>query len=96
MKKLCIDCKWSSGSDEFMECNAPQNFERRSNLVYREIPARRRWKFCTLHREDFLFFALMLGTCGRRGRWWESRVPVVRRSAYWALGHFSRVMAGRE
>jgi hypothetical protein len=67
--KLCKDCKHWDGDGEFGKCNAPQNMT--INVITGEPD--RRWKYCTIHRDNPFGLDLVLRACGSRARWFEPR-----------------------
>ena len=78
--KLCVDCRHCvlDKNPRFHECHAPQNAEGRvlpcgvmgTALAVDDCW---RWNFCSTHRDDGWWTSHNLGTCGKRGRWWEPK-----------------------
>lgn len=68
--KLCKDCKWSSGKDNFLECKAPKNMTS-SEVTGEPKP---RLIYCETQRMGPCIIAFIPPmTCGRQGRWFESK-----------------------
>ena len=69
--KTCSNCKYCEplGTYEYYECRAPQNNV--ENLVVGGFKPR--WQFCATHRPDSWLLALLIGTCGKRGRWFQAK-----------------------
>ena len=67
--KLCINCKYSKGSNELLNCTAPKNLI--TNLTTGE--SKPRWKCCTTHRNMDLLDSYLAQGCGKQARWFKSK-----------------------
>lgn len=63
--KFCTDCKHYKDNDA---CRAPQNLEAPDPV---DGKRGRRWRTCSIQREDGFVWALLLRSCGRRARWFS-------------------------
>jgi len=65
--KICADCKWYR-LRTFGECEAPQN---KSDINIVTGRASYQWIYCDTHRLKTWPWDILMGVCGRRGRWFE-------------------------
>jgi len=70
--KLCKDCKWMENPGEFAACTHPKQKRKDFGMTGFEIEWRR-WKYCSLQRQEGIFDRYLMGTCGKGGRWWEPK-----------------------
>ena len=69
--KLCKDCRWVADPGAFAKCKAPQNVTAASKLTgFRDEPT---WIYCTTQRQGGFLMSLMMGSCGKSGRWFAPR-----------------------
>lgn len=74
MLKLCRDCKFVADPGEFAKCNAPQNVKSMEPWTgFPDENERRKWSYCSQHRNKFWLDAVIFGFCGKSGRWWRSK-----------------------
>jgi hypothetical protein len=68
--KLCSDCRWVKDPGEFAQCVKPRFLDPSTG---EGRPNRHGIRYCFLLREDGWFISMMMGWCGRAGRFFEPR-----------------------
>ena len=72
--KLCKNCRYSSDVErwdgEHAQCRCPRQ---PINYNYANGTKNSRWKYCSILREDGWFGSLLMGTCGKRARFYRPR-----------------------
>jgi hypothetical protein len=69
--KLCSACTWRRVEVGGDRCQSPEVMRREGGSLVNGIPTGWRGN-CSLQREDNWFASIVMGTCGRRGRWWTA------------------------
>ncbi len=67
--KLCKNCKYSSGSIYNLECHHKKN----SIIDLSHGGYELKWPMCYDQRADGLLISIIIRTCGKSGRWFESK-----------------------
>jgi hypothetical protein len=70
--KLCKDCKWMRGIDEFAKCARPNGIKKHELAVLGE-PKRSQMQYCSVDRMFGWFGAFVTNGCGLRARFFEPR-----------------------
>lgn len=72
MNKLCSECRWSNKATEsYSICQCPKIYKVRTSLVTGE-ESTDNTSFCTFQRSFGAPLDIVLGVCGKRGRFWTS------------------------
>jgi hypothetical protein len=72
---LCIDCKHHRAQEVYpSDMCAVALTRKKVNLVSGDVAPKSKWSLdCESQREYRWLDAIMLGLCGRRGRWFEPK-----------------------
>ena len=75
MDKLCVECKWSRGTGQFLECRAPRNADQPGyEYVNPAAVPPKVAPYCSWHRRAGWLDARLNGLCGNAARWWEPKL----------------------
>jgi hypothetical protein len=70
--KICNDCKFCSNKNiegnDFSTCNCPKQ---RTEMDYSTGKRNFRWEYCSIQRTEVFPLDIIMGTCGKRGRFFE-------------------------
>jgi len=69
--KLCKNCKYSEGQDEFMACLHPKNMNSKKDPVTGKNKRYFTYNFCSTQRLGGIFSAFISNTCGNTGKWYK-------------------------
>ena len=77
-EKFCKNCKWyyKKNNPEYSECHSPKNIDTSKKKGIYLVTGLSditiwRWLFCDQHRWACWFEAMIIGFCGKSGRWFE-------------------------
>ena len=71
MKKLCSECTHSINFHYDFHCVHPKNIEHRTKNIDGFPTTSWKAESCMIHRTASWWTALLMGYCGKAGRWYE-------------------------